>query len=503
MNFAFAALTPETVPSAAVLVVGVCAERTLGAAATALDAAAGGALTRAMEAGDFSGKADETLTILAPAGLAARRVVLLGLGKPADFAPSMAHKAGGALVAALEKAKDAAAAVLVDGATEAALSPAALAAEMAFAARLRAYRFDKYRTKEKPEAKPALESLTFHCADHDAAAAAFAAAGPVAEAVAFARDIVSEPANVIYPASLTERVKTLETLGAKVEVLEPDALTALGMGALLGVAQGSANTPRVAVIRWDGAPDDKDRGPVAFIGKGVTFDSGGISIKAASGMEDMKWDMAGSAAVIGVMHALAGRKAKVNAVGVVGLVENMPSGTAQRPGDVVTSMSGQTIEVINTDAEGRLVLCDCMHYAQTTFKPRLIVDVATLTGAIVASLGREYAGLFASDDKLAADLTAAGAAVGEQLWRMPLGEAYDKDINSDIADMKNIGTPGIGGAITAAQFLKRFVTEDRPWAHIDIAGMAWSKKDSAVTPKGATAFGVRLLDRFVADSCEG
>jgi leucyl aminopeptidase len=241
---------------------------------------------------------------------------------------------------------------------------------------------------------------------------------------------------------------------------------------------------------------------VAFIGKGVTFDSGGISIKPAGGMEDMKWDMAGSAAVIGVLRALAGRKAKVNAVGVVGLVENMPSGTAQRPGDVVTSMSGQTVEVINTDAEGRLVLCDCMHYAQTRFKPRLMIDVATLTGAIIVSLGREYAGLFANDDKLAADLTAAGAAAGEPLWRMPLGDAYDKDINSDIADMKNIGSPGVGGSITAAQFLKRFVTDDRPWAHLDIAGVAWSKKDAALTPKGATAFGVRLLDRFVADFCE-
>lgn len=503
MNFAFAALTPETVPPAAVLVVGVYADRTLGAAATALDAAAAGALSRAMEAGDFSGKADETLTVLAPAGLAARRVLLLGLGKPADLTQAAAHKAGGALVAALEKVKDAAAAVLLDGAAESALSPAALAAEMAFAARLRSYRFDKYRTKEKPEAKPALESLTFHCADPDAASAAFAAAAPVADAVAFARDLVAEPANVIYPASLAERVKALEALGAKVETLEPAALKELGMGALLGVAQGSVNEARVVVIRWNGAPDDKERGPVAFIGKGVTFDSGGVSIKPAGGMEDMKWDMAGSAAVIGALHALAGRKAKVNAVGVVGLVENMPSGTAQRPGDVVTSMSGQTIEVINTDAEGRLVLCDCMHYAQTMFKPRLMVDVATLTGAIIVSLGREYAGLFANDDKLAADLTAAGAAAGEPLWRMPLGDAYDKDINSDIADMKNIGTPGVGGSITAAQFLKRFVTEDRPWAHLDIAGMAWSKKDAALTPKGATAFGVRLLDRFVADFCEG
>jgi leucyl aminopeptidase len=499
MNTVFAA---RVLPQTPAVVVGVFADRNLGETGAALDAAAGGSLVRAMEAGAFSGKAEETLTVLAPAGLTARRVVLLGLGKPGDLTAAGGQKAGGAIIAALEKAGDAEAAVIIDDVDGAALTSTALAAEAAFGAALRSYRFDKYRTKEKPEAKPALQTLTFLCAEPTAAESAFAALAPVAAAVTFARDTVSEPANVIYPETLAERCKGLESPGLKVEVLEPEELRAKGMGALLGVAQGSANSARVVVMRYDGAPDDKDRGPVAFIGKGVTFDSGGISIKSAGGMEDMKWDMAGSAAVIGTMHALAGRKAKVNAVGVVGLVENMPSATAQRPGDVVTSMSGQTIEVINTDAEGRLVLCDCMHYAQEAFKPRLMVDVATLTGAIIVSLGREYAGLFCNNDTLAGDLTAAGAAVGEPLWRLPLGEAYDKDINSDIADMKNIGTPGVGGSITAAQFLKRFVTEDRAWAHLDIAGVAWAKKDSPTTPKGATAFGVRLLDRFVADFCE-
>jgi leucyl aminopeptidase len=271
------------------------------------------------------------------------------------------------------------------------------------------------------------------------------------------------------------------------------------MGSLLGVGQGSERESKLVVMRWSNAAK-KDEAPVAFVGKGVTFDSGGISIKPAGGMEDMKWDMAGAGAVIGAMAALAGRKAKVNAVGVVGLVENMPSGTAQRPGDVVTSMSGQTIEVINTDAEGRLVLADALWYTQDRFKPKFMVDLATLTGAIIIALGNEYAGLMASDDKLADRLTAAGKAVDEKLWRLPLGDNYDKQIKSDIADMKNVGGRE-GGSITAAQFLKRF-TNDVAWAHLDIAGMAWGKKDTATCPKGATAFGVRLLDRLVADYYE-
>ncbi|MHB1060253.1 MAG: leucyl aminopeptidase, partial [Rhodanobacter sp.] len=285
-----------------------------------------------------------------------------------------------------------------------------------------------------------------------------------------------------------------------VELLNEKQMKKLGMGALLGVGQGSERESHIAVMRWDGAPSAKDKRPVAFIGKGVTFDTGGISIKPAAGMEEMKWDMAGAGAVIGLMKALAGRKAKVNAVGVVGMVENMPSGTAQRPGDVVTSMSGQTIEVINTDAEGRLVLADAIWYCRDRFKPKAMIDLATLTGAIIVSLGQLHAGLFANDDALADSLLAAGKASGEPLWRMPLGDGYDKLINSDIADMKNTGGR-YGGSITAAQFIKRFV-KDTPWAHLDIAGMAWSDKDAPTTPKGATAFGVRLLDRLVADNYE-
>ncbi|MDC3347689.1 leucyl aminopeptidase, partial [bacterium] len=291
-------------------------------------------------------------------------------------------------------------------------------------------------------------------------------------------------------------------LGVKIQVLDEKQMAKLGMGALLGVAQGSAQKPRLVVMRWDGAPKAKNKAPIAFVGKGVTFDTGGISIKPAGGMEDMKWDMGGSGVVIGLMKALAGRKAKVNAVGVVGLVENMPSSTAQRPGDVVTTMSGQTVEVLNTDAEGRLVLADAMWYCQDRYKPHTMIDLATLTGAIIVSLGNENAGMFANEDEICERLTDAGKSVGEPVWRMPLGDAYDKLINSDIADMKNIGGRW-GGSITAAQFLQRYVKDGVKWVHLDIAGVTWSNKDAPTVPKGGTAFGVRLLDRLVANHYEG
>ena len=303
--------------------------------------------------------------------------------------------------------------------------------------------------------------------------------------------------------TLAAEARKLTKLGIEVQVLDEKQMEKLGMGALLGVAQGSANKPRLVAMSWKGAPRAKDKRPVAFCGKGVTFDTGGISIKPSGGMEDMKWDMGGAGVVIGLMRALAARKAKVNAVGVVGLVENMPSATAQRPGDVVTTMSGQTAEVINTDAEGRLVLADAMWWCQEKFKPSAVIDLATLTGAIIISLGSEYAGLFANDDKLSDQITAAGKAVGEHVWRLPLGEGYDRDINSEIADMKNVGGGRAAGSITAAQFLQRFIKNGTPWAHLDIAGVTWSKKDKPTVPKGGTAFGVRLLDRFVADNYEG
>jgi leucyl aminopeptidase len=379
------------------------------------------------------------------------------------------------------------------------LSDAEFAAHVALGGKLRSYRFDKYRTKEKKEDKPKLKKVVVATGNPSGAKAAFASMDKVADAVFLARNFVSEPANVIHPESYAAEIKKLEDLGLKVEILGEKQMKKLGMGSLLGVGQGSDRESQLVIMRWNGAAKS-DEAPVAFVGKGVTFDSGGISLKPGAGMEDMKWDMAGSAAVVGAMAALAGRKAKANVVGVVGLVENMPSGGAQRPGDVVTSMSGQTIEIINTDAEGRLVLADAIWYTQQEFKPKILVDLATLTGAIIVALGNEYAGLFSNDDKLAAKLTEAGKKTGEPLWRMPLGDAYDQLIKSDIADMKNTGGRD-GGSISAAQFIKRFV-KDVPWAHLDIAGQAWFKKDTAVTPKGASAFGVRLLDRLVADFYE-
>jgi leucyl aminopeptidase len=274
----------------------------------------------------------------------------------------------------------------------------------------------------------------------------------------------------------------------------------LGMGALLGVGQGSVRPPRLLVMEWNGGKAGE--APTAFVGKGVTFDTGGISLKPAAGMEDMKWDMGGAGAVAGVMLALARRGAKANVVGVCGLVENMPDGNAQRPGDVVTSMSGQTVEVINTDAEGRLVLCDAITWTQKEFAPAAVIDLATLTGAIIISLGNEHAGIFANDEDLAARLLAAGTDSGDRLWRMPLGAAYDKLIDSPIADMKNVG-PREGGSISAAQFIQRYVEKGRPWAHLDIAGMVWAGKPGATWDKGATGFGVRVLDRYVRDNLEG
>ncbi|MCA1909297.1 MAG: leucyl aminopeptidase, partial [Magnetospirillum sp.] len=405
---------------------------------------------------------------------------------------------GGNGLAQVLTAGDSQVAVAVDAVPGLKIAEADFAANVAFGALLRSYRFDKYFTKEKKEDKPSVKKLAVLTAA-PGAKAAFAPLEAVAQGVFLTRDVVSEPANVIYPESLAAECKKLADLGVEVEILGEKQMKKLGMGSLLGVGQGSDRESQLVVMRWNGAKD-KDSQPVAFIGKGVCFDTGGISIKPAAGMEDMKWDMAGAGAVIGAIKALAGRKARANVIGVVGLVENMPSGNAQRPGDVVTSMSGQTIEVINTDAEGRLVLADALWYTKETYKPKIMVDLATLTGAIIISLGGEHAGLFSNDDKLADKLTQAGKAVGESLWRLPMGEAYDKQLKSDIADMKNVGGRE-GGSITAAQFLKRFVG-DVAWAHLDIAGTAWSKKDSATCAKGATAFGVRLLDRLVADHYE-
>ncbi|MFM9841613.1 MAG: leucyl aminopeptidase [Dongiaceae bacterium] len=496
MNVAFAKLE---VPASGAVVAGVFANNKLSPSAAKLDRLSRGAVARAIAASRFKGRAEDTLVINAPAGTKASRIMLVGLGKEGEIDALGAQSLGGRIYAALGGAGDTAAAVLVDDEFGGKLPAAEIAANIAFGARLRSYRFDKYRTTEKPEKKPTLKRLTVMAKDIAGARGAYEPMDGLGDAVFMVRDLVSEPANIIYPESLAAEAKKLSAFGVKVEVLGEKRMAELGMNALLGVGQGSARESQLVVMQWHGATDRKAQ-PIAFIGKGVTFDTGGISIKPAAGMEEMKWDMGGAGVVIGLMQALAARKAKVNAIGVVGLVENMPSGTAQRPGDIVKSMSGQTIEVINTDAEGRLVLADAMWYCRDRFKPQFMVDLATLTGAIMVALGREHAGLFSNNDALSEKLAAAGKATGELLWRLPMGDAYDKIINTDAADMKNVGDR-YGGSITAAQFLQRFV-KDTPWAHLDIAGMAWSDKDRATVPKGASAFGVRLLDRLVRDNYE-
>ncbi|MBC7906533.1 MAG: leucyl aminopeptidase [Rhodospirillaceae bacterium] len=496
MKIAFA--KPQ-IPTEGAVIVGVLEGKVLTPTAQQIDSQAGGALVRAINASKFEGKKDQTLTVLAPAGLELNRVVLLGLGKADGIDAAVAQSLGGTAVGQVLNSGDTAAAMALDWVEGIKIDAAAFAANVAFGARLKSYRFDKYFTKEKKEDKPSLKKLTVLTPENGAAKSTFQPLDKIADGVFLTRDLVSEPANIIHPESLAEECKKLADLGLEVEVLGEKQMKKLGMGALLGVGQGSVRESHLVIMRWNGAKD-ADSAPLALIGKGVCFDTGGISIKPAAGMEDMKWDMAGAGAVIGAMKALAGRGAKANVIGVVGLVENMPSGNAQRPGDVVTSMSGQTIEVINTDAEGRLVLADALWYVKERFKPTAMIDLATLTGAIIVALGNEHAGLFSNNDELSDKITAAGKGAGEPVWRLPMGEAYDQQIKSDIADMKNVGGPP-GGSITAAQFLKRFVG-DTAWAHIDIAGMAWSKKDTATCPKGASAFGVRLLDRLVAENYE-
>ena len=486
-------------PGSGTIVLLVFEDRGLGELGQTADKASGGQIARAMTAAGFTGKAEETLMIQAPAWF--DRVLLVGAGKLDQVKPSAAEAAGGGIYAQLAAAKANAATIIPDMPKD---SPTSfnLAADLAMGALLRSYRFDKDRTVQKPGHQPALTELIIAALHPNAARSGFNRSRAVADAVFFARDLVSEPANVLYPESFAERARErLTSLGVSVEILGEAKLSKLGMGALLGVGQGSDRETQLVVMTYTGAPKVKNKKPIAFVGKGVTFDTGGISLKPGPGMEDMKWDMAGAGAVTGLIAALAGRKAKVNAVGVVALVENMPDGKAQRPGDIVKSMSGQTIEVLNTDAEGRLALADALWYTVDRFKPQAMIDLATLTGAVIIALGSEFAAVFSNDDTLAGQLVAAGTETGERLWRMPMTDAYDKQIDSDAADMKNISDGRGAGSAIGAVFLKRFVKETK-WAHIDIAGVAWSKKDAATVPKGATAFGVRLLDRFVADAFE-
>ncbi len=486
-------------PSAApkgVLIVLTDESLAFGPATQKLLKGADATLTRAFDAERYKGKAFSSVEILAPAGLDAPRLVVISVGKAADLKTTDFLKLGGVCAGKIPSAVREATMLLDLPGTR--FAPEA-AADVAMGLKLRAYTFDRYKTRNKEDGERGALSVTLQLADDAAARRAFAAKDAVADGVILARDLVNEPANVLDPPEFARRAEELKALGVEVEVLDDAALARIGMRALLGVGQGSIKESRVVVMQWKGG-NAKDE-PVAFIGKGVTFDTGGISIKPAAGMEDMKGDMGGAACVTGLMHALAARKAKVNAVGVIGLVENMPDGAAQRPGDIVTSLSGQTIEIINTDAEGRLVLSDVLWYTKERFKPKFMVDLATLTGAILVALGQEYAGLFSNNDELAERLAKAGQETGEKVWRMPLGPEYDKMIDSKFADMKNTGGRH-AGSITAAQFLQRYV-EKTAWAHLDVAGTAMSSPASDINKSWGSGWGVRLLNQLVKDHYEG
>jgi leucyl aminopeptidase len=455
------------------------------------------ALLEGAKVARFIGKINQLHEGIVERGGQLVRVALAGLGEANGTSRTAnVEKAGAALSARYLASGETELTIDLAGSGLSANDTAALLLGL----RLRAWRHDLYRTKLPEDQKVTLAKV--YVANAPAGSeAAWQAEEALAKGVEFTRDLVTEPGNVIYPESFVARCEAaFAGSGIEVIVLDEPAMRKLGMGSLLGVSQGSPRAPRILALRWNGGA--KGGKPIAFVGKGVTFDTGGISLKQPAGMEDMKWDMGGAGAVAGAMLAIALRKAKANVIGICGLVENMPDGAAQRPGDVVTSMSGQTIEVINTDAEGRLVLCDVITWVQQEFDPSAIVDLATLTGAMVMSLGAEYAGIFANDDVLAEKLLAAGTASGDKLWRFPLATAYDKLIDSPIADMKNVG-PRNGGSITAAQFIQRFVDKGRPWAHLDIAGVVWSDKAGATWDKGATGYGVRLIDRYVRDNCEG
>jgi leucyl aminopeptidase len=462
-------------------------------AATGLDWAAVAATSA------FRGRQGQVLDVIAPPGLDANRLLVLGSGKMgdgADAATSWSDR-GGSLAGKLQGLKVAKAAVVLD---EPAATPERIA-DLAAGMRLRMYRFDRYKSgkKESENGDPEKLAVTLHVAGKPAVDRAIDARMPSVEGTILARELVNEPPNVLGTLEFAERAEALRALGVEVEVLDEKQMRKLGMNSLLAVAQGSARPPRLVVMQWAGGP--KDARPVAFVGKGVVFDSGGISIKPAANMEDMKGDMGGAAAVVGLMHTLAGRKAKVNAVAVAGLVENMPSATSMRPGDIVRAMSGTTIEIVNTDAEGRLVLADALWYTQQRFRPQAVIDLATLTGAILVALGHDHAGLFSNSEELAARLLSAGLATGEKLWRMPLGPAYDKMIESRFADIKN-SAGRHAGSITAAHFLQRFVS-GTAWAHLDIAGTAMGTNANEINLSWASGFGVALLDRLVRDHYEG
>ncbi len=492
MKISFAA---PALPKSGLLILLVPEAPELEGLAAEADGRTGGQIRRAMEAAGFTGRRDTTLDIVAPGG-GFSRVVLFGIGQPAALRALDLEMLGGAIAGVVQALKAESAAIATTPGMGA-LAAGESAALIGSGVRLRVYSFTRYKSK-KPEARP-LKEVSLLTAEAKPARQRLLAHEAVAEGVHLARDLVNEPPNHLHPVEFAERMRPLADLGLKVSVMTPAQMKKLGMNALLGVAQGSSHEARVVVMEWKGGKAGE--APLAFIGKGVTFDTGGISIKPAAGMEDMKGDMGGAACVAGLMMALARRKAKVNAIGAIGLVENMPDGKAQRPGDTVPSMSGQTIAVLNTDAEGRLVLADVLWYIQDRYKPRFMIDLATLTGAILVALGKEHAGLFSNNDELAQRLSDAGYATGEKVWRMPLAPEYDRIIDHDVADVKNTGGRH-AGSITAAQFLQRFVN-NVPWAHLDVAGTAMDGARNAINQSWGSGWGVRLLDRLVSQYYEG
>jgi leucyl aminopeptidase len=470
----------------------------------ALDKAVSGHISLALKAREgFTVKLGETLAVVLPKGSSYTQALVVGLGDVAKLETLSFETAGGKALPALKAIGAKKADILFDS------DKAEQAAAFGAGLTLRDYSFDKYKSKAKDDKKKSSFSSVTIVTDASGAAKLFSEYEAVAQGVFLARDLVSEPANVLYPESYAAIIsKELKPLGVSVEILDEKKMQKLGFGAHLAVGMGSIRAPRVVIMRWNGtgttsskAATSKKKAPIALVGKGVTFDTGGISIKPAAGMEEMKMDMGGSAAVVGAMKALATQKAKVDVIGIVGLAENMPSDRSYRPGDIVTSLSGKTIEVLNTDAEGRLVLCDALTYVQNTYKPSMIIDLATLTGAIMVALGVEYAGVFANDDTLWSQMEKAAKVCGEKIWRMPLDEAYRNEMRGTASDLQNLGNLGrYGGACSAAGFLEHFIEDGVKWAHIDIAGTAWWKSDKATTPKGATGYGVRLLYQLVSDN---
>lgn len=450
----------------------------------------------------FKGKSGQVISILAPNKTSLDRILIVGLGVAKELTDNSLMSVGGKVCGFLNQFECNDAILVVDEKTGSKLSSDEFIASIYMGLTLKSYNFDKYFVDKKDDHKMHVKKVCFAANITAKTKEKISHADAILQGVEFTRDLVTTPPNILYPETFAEECKKLSKLGIKVHVLKEAEMKKLGMNALLGVNQGSVREPRLVVMEWNGNTKNKKEKPIAFVGKGVTFDSGGISIKPANGMEDMKYDMGGAGVVSGLMKTLALRKAKVNAIGVIGIVENMPSGSAQRPSDVVKSMSGQSIEILNTDAEGRLVLADALWYTQDKYKPKFMVNLATLTGAIVIALGENmYAGLFSNDDKLSEKLIKAGEAVDEKLWRMPLHDFYDKQINSAIADVRNTGSGRGAGSTTAAQFLQRFVNKT-PWAHLDIAGMAWDKTGTDICPKGATGYGVRLLNKLVEDYFE-